>query len=193
LLHAIIYPMSYEKTDKELIDSYKDGNEDTFKELIERYSPSVFNLTARIVGKEYASDIVQDIFIKVWKNLKKFDVEKSSFKTWIFIISKNTCYDFLKKKKSISFSNIITEDYIDFSETIEDENLLPDEEIQKLQDSVLLNKLLDELSINYKTVLTLHYQEEMTFEEIGKILDKPLNTIKSWHYRAILELRRKIK
>ena len=82
------------------------------------------------------------------------------------------------------------EDINSFAGNIPDENLLPDEALQKLQDSQFLNKILEKLHSHYREVLVLHYQEEMTFEEIGKILDKPLNTVKSQHRRAIMELRK---
>ena len=185
------------RSDAEIIALYKDGNEEIFKELVEKYTGAIFNFSARFIGKTEAVDITQDIFIKVWKNLKKFNPEKASLKTWIFTIAKNTITDFLRKsgsasggKKSITFSDMENDkDEISFSETITDETLLPDEAMQKLQDIELLNKTLDKLDVNYKTVLILHYQEDMTFDEIGKILDKPLNTVKSYHHRAILKLR----
>jgi RNA polymerase sigma-70 factor (ECF subfamily) len=77
-----------------------------------------------------------------------------------------------------------------FSENIPDENLLPDEALQKLQDSELLNKILDQIPIHYKTIMILHYQEDMTFDEIGKVLGKSLNTVKSQHRRAIILIRK---
>ena len=77
-----------------------------------------------------------------------------------------------------------------FSEKIPDENILPDEALQKLQDKELLNNLLEKLQLEYKTVLVLHYQEELTFDEISKVLNKPLNTVKSYHHRAIIKLRK---
>lgn len=181
------------QTDEEIIFSYKNGDSDLFKVLIDRYNNSVYNFSVRFVGTNNAPDITQEVFIKIWKNIREFDISKSSFKTWLFIITKNTVIDFLKKKRIINFSELdkIENEYI-FSENIRDQNMLPDEILQKLQDINLLNKLLDKLSINYKTILILHYQEEMTFEEIGKVLGKPLNTVKSYHYRAILELRKGI-
>ena len=141
-----------------------------------------------------AEDITQEVFIKVWKNIKKYKKEQN-FKTWVFSIAKNSTIDFLRKKKAINFSDldsVVNEPDFDFSETISDTNLLPDEVLEKLQDSELLNNLVNKLSFQYKTILLLHYQEEMTFDEIGKVLNKPLNTVKSYHRRAILELRKMI-
>ena len=185
--------MSLKETDEEIIVQYKNGDKEVFKNLINRYSSTLFNFSAHLVDKNNAPDIVQEIFIKVWKNLHKFDISKSSFKTWLFVIAKNTIVDFLRKKKNLNFSDLEnTGDDYSFSETIVDENLLPDEALQKFQNSEFLNKLLDQLSFQYKTVLLLHYQEEMTFDEISRVLKKPLNTVKSYHHRAIIELRKMI-
>lgn len=181
-------------TDEENIILYKNGESEAFKFLINKYTPPLYNFIRRFAGSENAEDVVQEAFIKTWKNINKFETEKASFKTWIFTIAKNTLTDFLRKKRHINFSDIenVNEDN-SFTENIPDENLLPDEVLQKLEDSEKLNKVLKKLSINYQTILTLHYQEEMTFDEIGKILNKSTNTVKSQHYRAILSLRKIIE
>ncbi len=185
--------MLFDGNDEEVIALYKNGVEEAFMELINRYTSPLYNFSARLTDKNTASDIVQETFIKVWKNLYKFDSSKASFKTWIFTIAKNTATDFLRKKKSLLFSDMENRDdkgSDTFSEKIADENLLPDEALQQLQDSDLLNNVLEKLPTHYKTIMVLHYQEDMTFDEIGKILNKPLNTVKSQHRRAIILMRK---
>jgi RNA polymerase sigma-70 factor (ECF subfamily) len=180
------------KTDEEIILCYKNGEEEAFKLLIDRYSSPLYNFIARLANRNDARDIVQETFIKTWKNLKKFDPGKASFKTWIFTIAKNSTTDFLRKKRSVLFSDLDKnndKDTTSFAENIPTEDLLPDKVLQKLEDSQFLNATLERLRPDYREVLVLHYQEEMTFEEIGKVLDKSLNTVKSQHRRAIIELR----
>jgi RNA polymerase sigma-70 factor (ECF subfamily) len=182
-----------DETDEEIILTYKNGNQAAFKGLIDRYATPLYNFTARLANRNDASDIVQESFIKAWKNINNFNPQKASFKTWIFAIAKNTATDFLRKKHSFLFSDMnkgAEEDMNSFSENIPDDNILPEEALQKLQDSQFLNEILEKLQPAYREVLALHYQEEMTFDEIGKILDKPLNTVKSQHRRAIMELRK---
>ena len=177
-------------TDEEIVNHYRDGNKDLFKILIDRYISPIYNFTARLTDKEIANDIVQEVFIKVWKKIDHFDSQKSSFKTWIFTIARNTTIDFLRKKKLINFTSLENDtDSLSFASSIKDETLLPDEILQKLQDSELLSEKIESLLPQHKTVLILHYQEELTFSEIGKILNKPLNTVKSYHHRAIIKLR----
>ena len=177
--------MGEEKSDNEIIELYKNGEKEALKYLIERYASPIFNFVAHLTNRNDAPDIVQDIFIKTWKNIKRYDSKKASFKTWIFTIARNSVTDFWRKKKNILFTEIEES----FSENIPDENLLPDEVLQKLEDAELLNKTLEKLRPDYREVLVLYYQEEMTFEEIGVILSKPPNTVKSQHRRAIIELR----
>ena len=179
------------ESDEEIILSYKNGNREALKNIIDRYTSNIYNFTAKTTNKNDATDITQEVFIKVWKNIKKFDETKASFKTWIFTIAKNSTTDFLRKKKSIVFSDIQkNKDEVTFEENIMSEEILPDEALQKLEDAENLNRTLEKLRPEYREVLILHYQEEMTFEEIGKILNKPLNTAKSTHRRAVLELKK---
>jgi RNA polymerase sigma-70 factor (ECF subfamily) len=189
-----------EMTDEEIIVLYKNGNPEAFKNLLNRYISPLYNFTARIANRHDAPDIVQEIFIKVWKNMNHFDEQKASFKTWIFTIAKNTTIDFLRKsgsasggKKSINFSDFYKnndKNLNSFAENIPDEQILPDLALQKLQDQEFLNNVLKKLSMEENEILILHYQEEITFAEIGKILNKSLNTVKSQHRRALLKLRK---
>jgi len=177
-----------DKDDENLIKEYILGDERSFKILLDKYTSHIYNFSVRFVGGDHAEDIVQEVFIKVWKNIRKFDIGKSSFKTWVFTITRNTITDYLRKKKMISFSSLDKEEE-SFADNIEDEVILPIEALIKLEDKELLNGLLDKIPSNYREVLILYYQEEMTFNEIGKLLDKPLNTVKSYHHRALLLLR----
>jgi RNA polymerase sigma-70 factor, ECF subfamily len=185
------------ESDEEIVALYKNGDLEIFKVLINRYTSPLYNFATRLTNKNDAGDIVQDVFIKVWKSMERFNPLKASFKTWIFTIARNTTTDFLRKKKSILFSDLNTSAEQGLDETFEEnilaEDILPDEALQKLQDSEFLNKTLEKLHPNYQEVLVLHYQEELTFEEIGKVLHKPLNTVKSTHRRAIVELRKMLK
>ncbi len=185
--------MSFNETDEKIIILYKNGNQEAFRNLINRYTLPLYNFVARITNRNDAPDIVQETFIKVWKNISHFDVEKASFKTWVFAVAKNTTTDFLRKKKILLFSDLDNkneEEVNSFEENILDENLLPDEALEKLQDIEFLNATLKKLSSDENEILLLHYQEEMTFDQIGKILNKSLNTVKSQHRRALIKLRK---
>src|SRR3989338_489302 len=185
--------MSFNETDEEIIILYKNGNQEAFRNLINRYTLPLYNFVARIINQNDAPDIIQETFIKVWKNIDRFDAEKASFKTLIFTITKNTAMDFLRKKKILLFKDMENnnrEKEGSFEENILDEDTLPDEALEKLQDREFLNAALKKLSTNENEILVLYYQEEMTFNQISKILNKSLNTVKSQRHRALIKLRK---
>ncbi|MDE2031351.1 MAG: RNA polymerase sigma factor [Patescibacteria group bacterium] len=177
-------------TDEELVQNTILGIKGSFDELVHRYTTLIYNFAYRLTGDiSYAEDITQETFIKVWKNIHKYN-SGYTFKTWIFTIARNTATDFLRKRKLILFSNLDTpDDNTSFESNIEDKEALPEESLIKLEDAEYLNKVLEQLPKNYQSVLVLHYQNDLTFEEIGKIMDKPPNTVKSWHRRSLMKLR----
>ena len=92
-----------EKTDNELVKDYLEGKENVFEILVKRYTRPLYSFVWRLCGnKESSEDIVQETFLKVWKNIKQFDHSKS-FKVWIYTIARNSTYDFLRKKKLVMF------------------------------------------------------------------------------------------
>ncbi|MFN3301830.1 MAG: RNA polymerase sigma factor [Patescibacteria group bacterium] len=175
-------------SDENLIDQYLKGDERALEILIKRYLKPIFSFIFRFVrDSQEAEDITQEVFVKVWRNLKRFD-KKRKFKTWIFTIAKNSCLDWLKKKKEITFSEI-EEEKNSFVENIPDRCLLPNEIFEREDLVNLLNEALEKLSPKYKMVLLLRYNDHFTFKEIAETLEEPLNTIKSRHKRAIDKLK----
>ena len=176
------------RTDEELIAEYLTGNEDAFALLVQRHLKSVYSFAARSVGDE-AEDVVQDTFLKVWKNLKKYDSSNAKFKTWLMHIARNTAIDYLRKKKSFVFSDIERE-YGDarILNMVDPENL-PDEIVARTHDALYVEALFKKLTPEYREVLLLRYMNQMTFEEISKIIDEPINTVRSRHHRGLIKLR----
>mgnify|MGYP001574541654 FL=1 len=177
-------------TDSQLISLYIEGNHKAFDGLINRYAQSLYSFIFNLNNNtEEAKDIVQETFIKAWKNIKKFDHNKN-FKTWLYTIGKRTAIDSFRKRKDINFSaldNIETD--IDFEQTIADETLLANEIFEQGENIEIVKQALNKISIEDKMIVLLHNGEEMTFEEIAEILDKPMNTIKSSYRRSLITLK----
>ncbi len=165
-------------------------SEDEFKKLVKQNLRSVYNLAYRYANnKNDAEDITQEAFLKAWKNVKKFDAQKN-FKTWVLTIAKNTTFDFLRKRKSLVFSDMENSEGENKTlENIENPSPLPNEIFEQKELAKNLNLAFEKLPPNFRAVLSLHYNEELAFEEIASILEKPMNTVKSWHYRALKILR----
>jgi len=179
------------KDDIELISKYLLGEEDAFKDIIQKYYKLIFRFLFNYLGGSFESaDLTQEVFLKVWKNIKKYD-KKYSFKTWIFTIARNTAIDFLRKKRELVFSDFENEDgTVIFEDVISDDELLPDEIFFNEENTKKLKKELEKLPLKYKEVILLKYQEEMNFEEISVVLKRPVETVKSQHRRALILLRK---
>jgi RNA polymerase sigma-70 factor (ECF subfamily) len=178
-----------DKTDVQLVQEIILDTQGSFEELVTRYTKPLYNFTFRLThDPQTAEDLAQETFLKVWKSLEKYD-QNQNFRGWIFTIARNTTTDYLRKKKSIPFSVLSKDDDYLFEDHVSDTAPLPDETISALEDTESLEKILATLPIDYQIVLLLHYQEGLTFEEIGDVVDKPPNTVKSWHRRALIALR----
>lgn len=178
--------------DAALVAAFIKGNGESFAALVDRHMPMVYKFVYRYVGDaDAANDIVQDVFIKVWKHIKKFNPEKN-FKTWLLTIAKNTALDAIKKKKAVLFSKIEEgeTDLDAFLAPYVESADLPDELLQKKQTKADLGRILQELNPAYRSVLLLRYTEHLKFREIADALQEPIDTIKSKHRRALIQLRR---
>jgi RNA polymerase sigma-70 factor (ECF subfamily) len=137
-----------------------------------------------------AEDITQEVFVKVWKNLKRFDPSKN-FKTWIFTIAKNTALDYFKKKKTINFSVFENEAGENLLwETLVDPKPLSDEILMQANLTETMNMVIKHLTKKYQIVLFLYYYKNFTFKEISITLGESVNTVKSRHRRALLLLKK---
>lgn len=175
----------------ELIKKIKQGNQESFNILVKQNLTMILNFVYRFVyDTDLAEDIAQETFIKIWKNIKKFD-ENKKFKTWMFTIAKNTAIDFIRKKRIIPFSSFEQDDETNnFVENIQDEKLSLLNEMIKKDNKTKLSKVLKNLNTKQQLVLYLYYYEEMNFREISEILNISTNTIKSQHLRGIKKLKK---
>jgi RNA polymerase sigma-70 factor, ECF subfamily len=181
------------ENDKKIIEEFLEGNEDSFNILVNRYLKPVYGFLFQLVRSvDACDDLTQETFVKAWKNIKKFDTEKS-FKTWIFTIAKNTAYDYFKKKKAIPFSNFYDENGNNRLENFSDNSILPDEILNRKDIAKEMGEKLKEIPEKYQAILTLHYKEDFSLQEISEILKVPYNTIKSGHSRALQKLKEVIE
>lgn len=178
------------KADEQLISDYLEGDEHALSVLVDRYLNDLchfaFSLTR---DRQSAEDVAQESFVKAWKNMRRF-VPGNSFRGWLFSIARNTAIDLLRKKQDIAFSAFETEEGNVILDTLKDTGPLPDELLARAEDTCYLEGLLEQINPLYREVLTLRHTSNMTFEEIGQIVGRPLHTVKSQYRRAIAALQR---
>lgn len=176
--------------EKLIIDRILSGDKEAFRSLIDGYQRLVGHIVFRMLpGSEEREDVCQEVFIKVYRNLSGFKF-KSKLSTWIAKITRNTCINYLEKKRIPHYDDFILE-----NETIEDfpggENK-PDEIAEQRNISTILQYELDKLPLRYRTVLTLYHLDEMNYAEIAEIMELPEGTVKSHLFRGRKYLRERV-
>ena len=158
------------------------GDKELFRIIVEEHQRLVSHIVFRMVYNQAdRADLCQDIFLKVYKNLSQFQFG-SKLSSWIAKIAYNACLDFLKKYKS-QLQKVVS------LETVAEVNLTgegtsPDEFTHRGEISHYLQKEIQKMSPNYRTVLTLYHLEDMSYAEISKIMQIPEGTVKSHLFRA---------
>lgn len=173
-----------EKDDVELIRSILSGDDSAFSDLVQKYQKSVHALAWRQIGDfQIAEEITQDTFLQAYKKLATLK-NPNQFAGWLYVIARNLCTDWHRRKKPIMKSLEATK-----TKTLEKtayERYLAEEREKAAAEHrrELVKNLLEKLPESERTVVTLHYLGEMTSEAISKFLGVSVNTIKSRLRRA---------
>lgn len=171
-----------EKELTELIHGCKNGSLGSFEILVGQFRSRVSGIIYKIVGASSdVDDIAQEVFLKIYKNIGGFR-EESKFSTWVYRITVNTVWDFLRRaktKKTIPLENadpVFVRDRHDKQELFD-----------------LLNKNIQELPVNYRTIIVLKDIEDLSYAEIAEVLKCRIGTVESRLFRARQCLREKLK
>lgn len=180
-------------SDGELIIVIRTQNIEAYKELFARYHKKLFAYIYHLVGnREETEDILQNVFSKTYKSIQNFDTSRK-FSSWIYRIAHNESVNFLKRKSkryTISWDDISTsKDKLDsaFSEE------RPEEKMEHQEITKEVDWALEKLPKKYKQVLELRYFQEYSYEAMGKILHKPVNTVGTLINRAKRKLLEVVK
>ena len=159
------------------------GHQPSFGELIQRFRGQVFGLCYRMLGqREDAEDATQETFLRVAKNLHRWDPERA-FEPWLLTIAGNRCRTRLAKR--MRRPGTTTLDY-----PIEDETLQR-QSAELLAEEVEL--VLTGVRTEYREAFLMFHKQELCYHEIAERLDVPLGTVKTWVHRARRELIFKLR
>ena len=161
------------KTDEEIAKIVQLGEIEPFGVLVKRYEKKIMRYAKRFLfGYDDAEDLVQDVFIKAFVNIKSFDIDRR-FSPWIYRIAHNEFINMIKKKgkESVSFFN---PDVL-FPHLVSEET--PEKEVNETELREALDNCLKSLSPKYREVVVLHYYEELSYREISDVLRVPISTV----------------
>lgn len=176
-----------EQTDEALVVAAL-ADSHVFGVLIDRYQAKLLRYVMRISGvpSEDAEDICQEVFLKVYRNLRDFDTNLS-FSSWIYRITHNETRSYFRKhKKRIQQTRSIDSDDAFFQLA---SDLKTDGVVLKKEEFDDLRRALEQLKPAYREILTLHFLEEKSYKEISDILRKPMGSIATQIHRAKAKVR----
>ena len=169
-------------TEVELVSLLKCNNRDAFEYLYDRYSPALFGIILKIVkDDEKAADVMQDAFLKIWKNINSYNAEKGSLFTWILNVARNTAIDRLRM-------DVRTENSVSW-ENVREIDLTPTVIYNPLPATLDLREIVERLLPEKKLLIEMVYFQGYTHEEVSEKLSLPLGTVKSRIRKSLQELR----
>lgn len=186
-----------ESSERELVNKAIKGDQYAFEQLVYRYDRSVLSIAMRFVNDpDEAKDIYQEVFIRVFKGLKKFEF-RSEFSTWIYRITTNVCLTHKSRNKEqmkVSLNNeLINEDDDFFSKEIIDNGMSPEEEASIKNLGEFIEEAVESLSERQKITFILKHYEGYKIREIAEILDCKEGTVKKYLFDAVKNLKNSLK
>lgn len=180
-------------TEEEIIELCKQGDREAFNRLMEIYQNRVFNIAYGMLSDyEDAKDASQEIFIRVFRSIGLFKGQ-SSFTTWLYVICRNICNDHLRKRRKQGVNVSIYDDGEDGGATeIKSEEPTPEEHVELSERQAAVRDAIDELKREYREVIIYSDIEQLSYDEVAKILKCPVGTVKSRLNRARNALREKL-
>lgn len=183
----------YMNIETQLVEKSMDGDLDAFEELVLLFDKKIYNYCLRMTNnRSDAEDLAQEVFLKVYKNLKNFRKD-SKFSTWIYRIAYNTCVDNYRKKrlKLLPLNKIIDEEQQEIG--IPSSDPLPEEQVISNEKYSLIKECIAQLKPRYKSAIILRDIHNYSYREIAEILGIPIGTVKSDISRARALLRKALE
>lgn len=174
-------------TEQELVARLKDRDNTAFAYLYDHYSGALHNIILQIVSDaELASDVLQEVFVNIWRKIDLYDAAKGRLFTWMLNIARNASIDTLRSKNyQNSRKNQSIEDNVDV--------LRAGDTTQIGIDTIGLRKVLEKLKGEQRTLIELAYFKGYTHEEIAQMENIPLGTVKTRIRNALIQLRAYLK
>jgi RNA polymerase sigma-70 factor (ECF subfamily) len=174
------------------------GDSAAWEDIVRRYQRRIYNICYRFAGSAVdADDLTQEVFIKMYKTLDSYDVERGAFTTWITTITRNLLVDHFRKGKhdrltdSLDASPGPEEEGRALGEQIEDKSRVsPDEQVRSREAGETVHQALQKLSPELREAVILRDLQDMDYKEIAAVLKVPEGTVKSRINRGRVELAR---
>jgi RNA polymerase sigma factor (sigma-70 family) len=166
----------------DLILKAADGNDDAFNLLVQPYIKRSYQTAFLLLhDNNLAEDAVQEALIELYKSIKKFDIQKATFKTWFNRIVINTTLKVSRKRRFLT--------YFDLNDRVNDSKSNPEEIYMLREETQLIFNQLKQLNWKFRTIIILHYFQDLSVKEIASTLKISEGTVKSRLHTARTKLK----
>jgi RNA polymerase sigma-70 factor (ECF subfamily) len=173
------------------------GDAAAWEEIVQRYHRRIYNICYRFAGSgDDAQDLTQEVFIKMYRTLNSYDVDRGAFMTWVTTVTRNLLVDHFRKTKqerltdSLDTTSSGHEDTMPLSEQIQDRSPSPDSRVQSREAKETVHQALQKLSPELREAVILRDLQDLDYREIATVLKVPEGTVKSRINRGRAELAR---
>jgi len=179
-------PITY--TEQELVQALKERNNQAFGFLYDNYAGALYSIIKQIItdNSELANDVLQEVFINIWRKIETYDQTKGRLFTWMLNIARNASIDMLRSK---SYQN--SQKNQELPDNVYRE--VTNQTIIQNVDNIGLKKVLETLRPEHRVLVELAYFKGFTHEEIAEMMSIPLGTVKTRIRNALLQLRGYLK
>ena len=173
------------------------GDAAAWEEIVQKYHRRIFNICYRFAGSsDDAQDLTQEVFIKMYRTLNSYDMDRGAFMTWVTTMTRNLLVDHFRKTKqerltdSLDTTSSDHEDAMPLGERIPDHGPAPDSRVQSREAGDTVHQALQKLSPELREAVILRDLQDMDYKEIATVLKVPEGTVKSRINRGRAELAR---
>ena len=173
------------------------GDAAAWQEIVQQYHRRIYNICYRFSGSaDDASDLAQEVFIKMYRTLSTYDTTRASFMTWVTTVTRNLLVDHFRKGKYDRITDSLDatpgnqEDGLTLAEQLEDKSASPETKLRSQETQKLVHEALKRLSPELREAVILRDLQDLDYKDIAKVLNVPEGTVKSRINRGRTELAR---
>jgi RNA polymerase sigma-70 factor, ECF subfamily len=173
------------------------GDSSAWEEIVRLHHRRIYNLCYRFTNSpDDSQDLTQDVFIRIYRTLASYDVEKGAFTTWLTTLTRNLLVDHFRRSRQERLTDSIDaglreeEDSLSLSDRLEDPGPRPDDRLASKETQKMVQKALERLSPDLREAVILRDLQDMDYKEIASVLRVPEGTVKSRINRGRMELAR---
>jgi RNA polymerase sigma-70 factor (ECF subfamily) len=180
-----------DSSDANLLDSYCAGNEEAFRELVDRYKNGLYAFLRQFLNQhDLVEDVFQETFLQLYSSQKSFDRSRP-LRPWLFTIAANKAKDALRKSQrtaAISISAINPSDEMSFEEMLNvltSDNEQPENQLELQERSSRVSNIITNLPDNLREIIIMAYFNKFSYKQMADILSIPIGTVKSRLHTAV--------